>query len=127
MDSNVQRNTTHRESSNAAEKDCDSIFCVSTAHLYDMCPELEERNDNNEPDKVELCAERVMSVRCENSRKLDNDVLEFLHGTRLSASDYLEELSAMKKGKEVVHKRIDDRLSGLNMAPIAILRKGDTS
>lgn len=104
-----------------------SIIDIYEDHLGDVCSVSEERNDNDLSDKAVLCAVLVMSINREASRKLANDVLKFLHSTRISASVYWIHVPTMEKFKAAVHKRTTDRFLGLKLSPIAILRTGNTA
>lgn len=86
----------------------------------------EERNENNKSGKVVVCTFLLTHISFEALRKPAHDVLKFLHITRLSACDYRERLPTIEKFKEVGYNRTTDRLSGSDLAPVAILRRGNT-
>lgn len=70
-----------------------------------------------------LCAELVMNTSREASRKCANNVFKFLYSTRLSASDYREQLTTKKNSRNSITKISSNQIFASYLAPVAVLQR----
>lgn len=86
----------------------------------DMCDSLNVRNEVDKSEDLRACADLIIPISREASKRLAKDKLNFLHETCLINSDYKTHVKSLHKCKTFADESMTAKLSGLKMEPLTI-------